>query len=545
MASNLSSANASEKGYYASKGLSEFVSTLLESWHVPGISIAVVDGDDFLTEGHGTAELPSMPFSADTLSYAGSTTKAHLAALLALLIASNRYKDDRDQPLSWKTPICSLIRADFVLQDEWATNHITLEDALCHRTGLAKHDNAYPRYIRPEGFGGPQRLITLQEMVRSLRYLPMASEPRTEHRYSNLMFATLSHVIETVTGQWLGNALRVWLWEPLGMKDTHLSLDQALAAGPHVAQGYFWDKDQHQYKPLDRMPTEEVSGSGAVIMSAADMVKWLRFWLREQRPLSPEAHRNLRHPRIPVGAEDPAPFDTPIMYAQAWQTSSYRGHRFWRHHGAMDAFGALVTFFPDLNFGVSIMGNTAFTTNVVAEIVTWHLVDNKLGVASGERHNWTQRWKNTVEQMEQNVHNGLEKIYPNRPEKPIQASLPLSKYAGLYYHSGYKYLKVVTNDGANGKLLNARPESQLHAEQPDNNFRIKCDFVHVSGEKWIMYVDLMDAPTLTKHDFAAVEFRTGLDGEIESMGIEWRARSDVDGWIWYKKIRTEDETRKA
>lgn len=146
--------------------------------------------------------------------------------------------------------------------------------------------------------------------------------------------------------------------------------------------------------------------------------------------------------------------------------------------------------------------------------------------------------------MEQNVHNGLDKIYPKRPEKPIQASLPLSKYAGLYYHSGYKYLKVVTNDGTNGMLLNARPESQLHAEQPDNNFRIKCDFVHVSGEKWIMYVDLMDAPTLTMHNFAAVEFRTGLDGEIESMGIEWRARSDIDGWIWYKKILAEDETRK-
>lgn len=342
-------------------------------------------------QGHGTAELPSTPFSADTLSYAGSTTKAHVGALLALLIESNQYRDDRDQPLRWETPICSLIRADFVLEDEWATNHITLEDALCHRTGLAKHDNAYPRYLRPEGFDGPKRLVTLQEMVRNLRHLPMESEPRTKHRYSNLMFAALSHVIETVTGQWLGDALRTWLWEPLGMKDTYLSLDQALATESHVAQGYFWDEELRQYKPLIRMPTEEVSGSGAVIMSAADMVKWLRFWIREQKPLSPEAHRNLRHPRIAVGAGDPAPFDTPIMYAQAWQTSSYRGHRFWRHHGGMDAFGALVTFFPDLDFGVAVMGNTAFTANAVAEIVTWHLVDNKLGVALRERYNWTER----------------------------------------------------------------------------------------------------------------------------------------------------------
>lgn len=50
MASNLWSAKASEKGHYISRGLSEFVSNSLTSWNVPGTSIAVVDGDDFLTE---------------------------------------------------------------------------------------------------------------------------------------------------------------------------------------------------------------------------------------------------------------------------------------------------------------------------------------------------------------------------------------------------------------------------------------------------------------------------------------------------------------
>ncbi len=324
------------------------------------------------------------------MAYAGSTTKVHVAALLAVLITSNQYKDDRNQPLSWKTPICSLIRADFVLQDEWVTNHITLEDALCHRTGLARNDHAFLRYIRLDGFTKQKRLITLQEMVRNLRHLPMGSEPRTKWCYSNLMFVVLSHVIETLTGQCLGSALRIWLWKPLGMDNTYLSLNQALASGAHVARGYFWDEDKRQYTPFSRMPTEEISGSGAVITSAADMAKWLRFWIREQAPLTPEAHRNLRHPRISVAEGDPVPFDTPIMYAQAWQTSSYHGRRFWRHHGGMDAFGALVTFFPDLDFGIAVMGNTAFTANAVAEIITWHLVDNKLGIDPGERYNWTK-----------------------------------------------------------------------------------------------------------------------------------------------------------
>ena len=56
-----------------------------------------------------------------------------------------------------------------------------------------------------------------------------------------------------------------------------------------------------------------------------------------------------------------------------------------------------------------------------------------------------------------------------------------------------------------------------------------------------MYVDLMDAPTLTMHSFAAVEFRVGVDGEVESMGIEWRARSNVEGWILYKRVCASDD----
>jgi hypothetical protein len=52
-----------------------------------------------------------------------------------------------------------------------------------------------------------------------------------------------------------------------------------------------------------------------------------------------------------------------------------------------------------------------------------------------------------------------------------------------------------------------------------------------------MYVDMKDAPPLTMHTFAAVEFWIGIDGEVESMGVEWRDGCEVDGWIWYKKIR--------
>lgn len=144
-----------------------------------------------------------------------------------------------------------------------------------------------------------------------------------------------------------------------------------------------------------------------------------------------------------------------------------------------------------------------------------------------------------MQQIKDNVRGGLDKIYPDRPAVPLPPSVSLEKHAGLYYHPGYGYIDLKAVQGGDTSNTKPAPQAQLHAELPDNNFRVKCDFVHVSGDKWIMYVDLQDAPTLTMHDFAAVEFRTGVGGSVEAMGIEWRARSDVEGWIWYDRMAEE------
>lgn len=101
----------------------------------------------------------------------------------------------------WSTPISSIIRDDFVLQDEWATCHLTLEDAATHRTGMPRHDRASIREING-------RKATPRDVVRNMRNLPLTVEPRTRFVYCNAMYVVLSHIIETVTGKGLGDVLR-------------------------------------------------------------------------------------------------------------------------------------------------------------------------------------------------------------------------------------------------------------------------------------------------------------------------------------------------
>jgi CubicO group peptidase (beta-lactamase class C family) len=102
-----------------------------------------------------------------TLYFTGSTTKAFTAAIISILV------DDIEKypSIQWDTPICQLIREDLVLENDYATTHTTIEDALSHRSGLPGHDRSYD---------GSKTSVT--GIVRSLRHLPITTEPRTKYQ---------------------------------------------------------------------------------------------------------------------------------------------------------------------------------------------------------------------------------------------------------------------------------------------------------------------------------------------------------------------------
>lgn len=333
------------------------------------------------------AVFPDTAVTADTLFYTASTTKAFVAAALGLLIDSGNYTElspgadaggrTRPRPLDWTTPLSAVLRDDFVVADDaWATAHLTVDDALAHRTGLAGHDLTRSRRYGLEleeeeeeeeeednRAAAVRYPAGVREVTRSLRHLPLTTGPRTTYRYCNLMFLVLSHAVETLAGgRWLGDVLHDWLWAPLGMRSTFLSLDHARAAPApaFLAQGYYWADaadaaDSAAYVAVPHMPLDEVSGAGGIISTVVDYARWLRCWIDGPAsasasasataasasaacggiPLSAASFDHILAPKIFTTdtAASPAPFDAPVAYASAWTTSSYRGHRFWGHSG--------------------------------------------------------------------------------------------------------------------------------------------------------------------------------------------------------------------
>ncbi|KAL6875186.1 beta-lactamase/transpeptidase-like protein [Trichoderma novae-zelandiae] len=500
----------------------DFVREQLDKWKVPGVAVAVIDGDEVYAEGYGYATLPDVPATPETLWYGASTTKAHVAAVLSALIHSGNYSA---LSRGWSTPVSSIIRDDFVLQDEWATDHVTLDDAVSHRTGMPRHDGSLLRVV------GGGRPATPRDVVRNLRNLPLAAEPRQVSYYCNLMYVALSHVIERLTGQWLGLVLGEVIWGPLGMHSTYFDLQNALDAPEHMASGYAWDLEKGEFKEIPFMTLTEVSGAGSVISNALDYAKWIQSLIQQSRPLSEQVHKDIRTPRAYWGGFPEKGYDVQL-YGLGWTRTLHKGHVVYAHAGGMHAYGSEVYWFPEAKYGVVVFGNTA-TCHVVEEIVGWKLIDDRLGIPEQDRFDYGKRWKEGQDKLTWLYENAVDVLYPERPDPVLPSTLNTSELVGTYYDPGYGNITLREEPHPD------KPgEKILVADRPETTWKYSMHFYHVSGDHWIVYLPAPIYSGTKFTDFQAAEFKVGADGRAWGIEVLMESRTDPmpEGKVLYRRV---------
>ncbi|KAJ0426903.1 beta-lactamase/transpeptidase-like protein [Aspergillus carlsbadensis] len=483
------------------------VKSTLEQWHIEGVSVAVIDGDNTFAEGYGFAALPDVPMQPDTLFWTGSTTKSFTAAAASLLV-----DDTENYPnITWTTPLSDLIRDDFVLQDEYATRHITLEDALSHRTGLPGHMLTLGR----EG--------TVRDVVRSLRHFPMDKEIRSAWQYCNAMFITVSHAIEVTTGEWLGDFLRKRIWEPLGMDSTFFSLDDArkfAASGDTVlAQPYAWHEATQQSREVPHCEGT-LSGAGAVISNVLDYAKYIRSLIRQTGPLSKAGHAALLKPRSFPPQMIPH-LSKQTLYTLGLMTSTYRGEAVVFHPGGLDGMTATMIYFPERDWGVAVFANAAGPGR---ESLAWHLIDEMLQVPQNERIDLYKVVREKRETTKEYFSKSRERLYPGVPSPGRPLSLPLAEYTGTFTHPAYPDF-IITLSSDDEPTLNAKITGSFYA---------RLALEHVTADYFL--AELYE--TLWGADPAMVikaEFHVNAEGEVDRFGAAVDYADMPDTLIWFDK----------
>lgn len=131
----------------------------------------------------------------------------------------------------------------------------------------------------------------------------------------------------------------------------------------------------------------------------------------------------------------------------------------------------------------------------------------------------------------------IDKYYPDRPEHSIPPSLPLEAYTGTYFHPGY--LNFTLELAEPGKTK--RAGAALAAKRPDATWPTYNEFVHVSGEYWMLYLYTLDAPAgVANKEYAPAQFRVGPGGKADALGITFisvePSQDTVEGLIWFERI---------
>lgn len=264
------------------------------------------------------------------------------------------------------------------MNDPWSTTHITLTDILSHRSGLPRHDWVWLADI------------TLQDTVQSIRHLPLTAASRTEWQYCNLMYNTATHLIEKMTNQSIHSFLKENIWGPLDMTETYLSFSEAQDAGRDISQGYYVDLNG-DILPTNRVYTEALRGAGNTLSSVSDYAKWISALLARQPPISEAGYTALLGAHTIVSSTPIEPFSSPEVYGFGWMSRSYGGEEMIYHDGAQYGYGASVVFLPRRKFGLVVLGNNMNGVSAAANVLSYHLVDEELGIPTDKRFDWISR----------------------------------------------------------------------------------------------------------------------------------------------------------
>ncbi|KAL6713677.1 hypothetical protein ACLMJK_009142 [Lecanora helva] len=507
-----------------SENFDKAVNHSLHRWHAPGLAVAVVDGQETYGKGYGFAQLPNKPVTPSTLFYTGSTTKSFTSAALSLLIDDTA---NSTTPLSWQTPLIDLIREDFVLADDYTTSHATLEDALSHRTGLSEN-----------GLAWIAKNQTVRSVTQKLRHVSISAEIRTRWQYCNVMFMTLSYIIEKWTGQWLGHFLKTRIYEPLNMSSTFFSLQDALdAEGSDLATGYIWANYSQRYNAVPWMDSPQVSGAGATISNVLDYAKWLRCHMTKSPPLSPAGHAAVHSPHMISGPllAGELGFRGADTYALGWEVSNYRGETMIWHTGGVPGFVTVMLYLPRLQWGLTMMANGMNGIAILEP--TFYLLDDRLGIPESDRHHLGKIQDQGNEKALYILRHARDVLYPNapNPNSALPISLPLEFYSGIYTHPAYPSLTIIPNTStilASETILDVKPtEEQIVA--------VSLSLEHVLGEYFIGWVrQLTVEPRHAPHDIdplydhvIRVSFTIDSTGHVSALGLQLEPGEKV----WFRK----------
>ncbi|SFF48123.1 CubicO group peptidase, beta-lactamase class C family [Sunxiuqinia elliptica] len=473
---------------------------VLQQTMAPGFAVAIVEKDKIIySEGFGYSDYENkIPVDANTLFAIGSTSKAFTSALLGQLRDDNKLSFN-DSPIKYIP--------ELKFYNDELNNNVIIEDLMCHRTGLSRHDLSW--YLFPT--------FDKDSLIRRVQYLEPFSGIRQKWHYNNFMFLVQGVITERITGKsWEANITDLIL-KPLSMDRSNTSITE-LEQSDNAALGYKLRPDSTIHR-MDYYHIAAMSPAGSINSSVNEMGNWLITWINKGKfkgeQIIPEAYINeaiTSHMTIGGLPSKQLPELHFTDYGYGWFVSSYKGHYKVDHGGNIDGFSAKVTFFPTDSLGIVVLTNQ--DRSALPSLVTNILADRLL---QEQPTDWLANYNKTLAEALKKMEKETDTIAEDEPTD-TPPSHPAEAFAGKYGHPGYGDISVTAKNDS--LFANFRLKKFYLKNQHYNVFET-CEVTETG-------IDTTDNNPLR------LNFRINDDGELSSIFI--RIERALDHPLEFKRL---------
>ena len=417
------------------KGFDQYIQDSMKTWHCPGAAVVIVKGDDVLHQAtYGLRDVEEqLPMTIDTRFPLASVTKSFTAMSIALLVDEGK--------LNWDTPVREYM-PEFILDDPYATQNVTLRDMLSHRTGLPRHDLSAWRLD-----------ISRAEFIKRMKHFKFSATFREKFQYNNLMYYVSAYLVEKITGQTWEDFMQDRIFSRLSMHSSNLQ-PEPLQAGQAIAKGYRVDRDKYGkaknliHMPFGRHTKLSPGAAGALFSTPADLIQWLKVQINEGQVNNFQlvSKNNLKQMHLPQTVVPGGGFNEALLgntistYGMGWCITPYREYTLIHHGGNVEGHSLVIAFIPEKKIGVIVLTNIAMLP--LSDALLYEGVDRALGLSDRD-------WNTKFHEMIDPIIAAEAKAKQTSTKERLEVAPPthsLETYTGTYEAKGYPNFAVKLDD---------------------------------------------------------------------------------------------------
>ena len=339
--------------------LPERIKEVMDETGVPGVSLAVMQGDEVYETAAGYVNLSAkIEATPDSVFQIGSITKLFTTSMVLQLVDEGRL--DLDNPVKQYLP-------EFQLGDSSATESITIRHLLTHNSGMDGD------FFEDTGKGDD----CVERYVLACRALPQLHAPGEMFSYCNAAFVVAGRLIEKFDGKPWNMALKERILNPLDLRPMGTEPEEAIlnrAAVGHMANP---ETGVQMMIPAWRLPVSNGPAGATPFAAARNLLTFGAMIFNGGKSaqnvqiMSPEAIELIQTPQtdLPPSALG---FDGLQAWGLGWMLFEWGEKRLMGHGGSTIGQNAYFRMLPDEKIAVSLLTNggdpATLSHSILAEV---------------------------------------------------------------------------------------------------------------------------------------------------------------------------------